>query len=123
MKERDRQRIAQSLQQLDAWRASGMALKAYCESNGHSFTQWRAWLGVEHGWRAALGESVTTPGFVQAVVGGANQLGAGAGLCPSTPGQTLRITLQREAGTLQATVHAPLAALGRCAALLREVLA
>ena len=61
----DRQRIEHCLEQLDAWRQSGMALKKYTEHHGHSYPQWRAWLGVEAHWRQTL-SGVVPSTFVQA---------------------------------------------------------
>lgn len=115
MKERDRARVQSNIEQLDAWRASGMKLKAYCEANGHSFDRWRAWLGVESGWRQALGKpEVQTPGFVQVVAGARADAGKAG---------SVRITVGREGGVLHATLEVPEGALDSCAALLREVLA
>ena len=115
MKERDWPRVQSNLRQLDAWRASGLKMRAYCEANGHSFEQWRAWRGVEQVWRAALGElTVGTPGFAQVVVGDQPA---------ETKAVSVRITVRREGGELQATLEVPHGALGGCAALLREVLA
>ncbi len=115
MKERDRPRIESNLRQLDAWRASGLRMRAYCDAHGHSFEQWRAWRGVEQVWRAALGElPLSAPGFAQVVVG------AKADAAAVVP---VRITVRREGGAMQATLEVPQGALGACAALLREVLA
>lgn len=115
MKERDRPRVESNLRQLDAWRASGLKLRAYCDANGHSFEQWRAWRGVEQVWRAALGElTVSTPGFAQAMVGDKPN---------AAKAVSVRITMRREGGAMQATLEVPQSALGSCAALLREVLA
>ena len=115
MKERDRARIEGNLRQLDDWRASGLKLRAYCDAHGHSFEQWRAWRGVEQVWRESLGQlPPDVPGFARAVVGGkpdAVEVGS------------VRITVRREAGAMQATLDVPAGALGACAALLREVLA
>ena len=115
MKERDRLRVEGNLRQLDGWRASGMKMREYCQANGHSFEQWRAWRGVEQAWRTALGEvAPTTPGFAQVVVGDKPDAGAAA---------FVRITVRRDAGVMQATLQVPANALGNCAQLLREVLA
>ena len=115
MKERDRQRITECLRHIDAWRASAMALKPYCEAHGHDFVKWRAWLGVEGGWRKALAQPAATPGFVQAVRAGTPAAAMGA--------VTMRITVQRGAGALHATIDVAPECLRSCAALLREVLA
>ena len=118
MKERDRQRITECLQHIDEWRASAMALKPYCEAHGHNFVKWRAWLGVEGGWRKALAPPSVPPGFVQAVR-------AGTPAAPAAPvgAVMMRITVQRGVGALHATIDGPHDALRSCAALLREVLA
>lgn len=115
MKERDRQRITECLQHIDAWRASAMALKPYCEAHGHDFVKWRAWVGVEGGWRKALAQPAATLGFVQAVRAGTPAAAMGGGM--------MRVTLQRAGTALHATIDVPLGALSSCAALLREVLA
>ena len=92
-----------------------MKLTAYCKANDHSFELWRAWRGVERGWRAALGKPVVkTTVFVKAVAQGALRAGGAA---------SIRITVQRDGVALRAIVEVPEGALRRCAALLREVLA
>jgi hypothetical protein len=60
MKEGDRPRIESNLQQLDAWRAIGMGLPAYCQANGHRCEQWRAWRGLL-GWRLLCGPALPDP--------------------------------------------------------------
>lgn len=115
MKERDRARIEGNLRQLDDWRASGLKLRAYCDAHGHSAEQWRAWRGVEQVWRASLGQLPSAvPGFAQVVVQGKPD---GASV------RSLRFTVRREAGAMQATLEVHPNALDACAMLLREVLA
>ena len=67
MKEAKRQRITQCLEQLDAWRASGLTMPEYVQSMGQSLWQWRAWLSTEPRWRSMLLRESTaaTAGFVQ----------------------------------------------------------
>lgn len=121
-KPQDRQRIERCLEQIDAWRASGVALKQYTEHHGHSYAQWRAWLGFEVHWRQTLAGGAPT-GFVQAHPA----QGAAATALPSpapTPG--LRIALQGQSGAIVARVDWPLERAGSSsasAAWLREVLA
>jgi len=115
MKERDRVRIESNLRQLDDWRASGLKMRPYCDAHGQSLEKWRAWRGVEQVWRASLGQlPADVPGFAQVVV----QAKADAAEVG-----TVRITVCREAGAMQATLEVPSGAQGACAALLREVLA
>ena len=71
MKDTDRQRIERALEEFDAWRASGMALKAYVQLRGEELSHWRARLSWERRWRQMLNGTYTkdTAGrcaFVQA---------------------------------------------------------
>lgn len=112
----DRQRIERCLEQLDAWRQSGMALKKYTEHHGHSHPQCRAWLGVEAHWRQTLSGAAHTT-FVQARADKATS--------PTAPA-SLRIALQSQSGPLAASIDWPLERPGSASALaawLREVLA
>lgn len=128
MKEADRPRIERCLQDIDAWRASGMKLKAYAQSRGEELTQWRARLSWEQRWRQALAGA---PGvaFVRAVpVKHAKAAKARcAATTPSGDKQTqdacVRIVLSREGSALRASVDWPLDALGASGAWLRGVLA
>ena len=54
MKDTDRQRIERCLVEFDAWRASGMALKAYVQLRGEELAHWRARLSWECRWRQML---------------------------------------------------------------------
>ena len=67
MKEEKRQRITQCLEQLDAWRVSGLTMREYVQSIGQSLRQWRTWLSTESRWRSMLLRKSTaaTAGFVQ----------------------------------------------------------
>ena len=122
-KPQDRQRIERCLEQLDAWRASGMPLKPYTEQHGHRYAQWRAWLGFEAHWRQTLAGATPTR-FVQARP--ARQDAASAPWSSSTPTPGLRIALQSHSGALVARIDWPLERAGvpsASAAWLREVLA
>lgn len=113
----DRQRIERCLEQLDDWRKSGVALKAYAEQHGHSYTQWRAWLGAEAHWHQMLDGTANATTFVQA---------RAAQSRPPTEVAGLRITLQSQTRPLAASIDWPLqhsGAASACAAWLREVLA
>ena len=121
-KPQDRQRIERCLEQLDTWRASGVPLKPYTEQHGHSYTQWRAWLGFEAHWRQTLAGGATTR-FVQARPA---QGVAATPLPSSSPVAGLRIALQSLSGTLVARIDWPLERAGAASASavwLREVLA
>ena len=116
MKPQDRQRIERCLEQIDAWRASGVPLRQYTEHHGQHYAQWRAWLGFEGHWRQTLGGAAPAT-FVQARP-------AQGGTTPSTPG--LRIALKSQSGALVASIDWPPERAGSSsasAAWLREVLA
>jgi hypothetical protein len=49
------ERIAQCLQILDTWRASGIGVRAFAHTHQHSYDQMRAWLRHEPRWRQSLG--------------------------------------------------------------------
>jgi hypothetical protein len=133
------QRIAQRLEHVRAWRASGETLAAYAQRSGQSVSQLRAWLGWETRWRAqlqardvlALGGSQA---FVQVVPPRAK---AGTKAIPNghipahIPAHTathavaggLTVTLTRVGSALSASAHWPSGATLASAAWLREVLA
>ncbi|MEY4345877.1 MAG: hypothetical protein RL032_1709 [Pseudomonadota bacterium] len=118
----DRQRIEQCLEQLDAWRQSGMALKKYTEHHGHSYARWRAWLGFEAYWRQTLTGAASTR-FVRARP--AQDVAATPWPSPA-PAPGLRIALQSHSGALVARIDWPLECAGAAsasAAWLRQVLA
>ena len=121
-KPQDRQRMERCLEQLDAWRASSVPLKQYTEQHGHSYAQWRAWLGFEAHWRQTLAGGAPSR-FVQAR---AAQDVAATPLPTSTPAPGLRIAVQSQSGTLIARIDWPLERAGApsaSAAWLRQVLA
>ena len=118
----NRQRIERCLEQLDAWRESGVPLKPYTEQHGHSYTQWRAWLGFEAHWRQTLTLGAPTR-FVQARPA---QDVAATPWPSSSPAPGLRIALQSQGATLVAHIDRPLERAGApsaSAAWLRQVLA
>jgi acetoin utilization deacetylase AcuC-like enzyme len=49
------ERIAQCLQVLDTWRASGLGVRAFAQTHQHNYDQMRAWLRHEPRWRQSLG--------------------------------------------------------------------
>jgi hypothetical protein len=129
------QRIAQRLEHVRAWRASGETLAAYALYSGQTVSQLRAWLGWETRWRAQL--EAQTPaaageaeGFVQVVPPRA-KAGAKAGVkAIPTPHATthavaggLTVTLTRVGSAISASAHWPSGATLASAAWLREVLA
>ena len=120
MKPEDRQRIERCLEQIDAWRQSGVPLKQYTEHHGQRYPQWRAWLGFEAHWRQTLGDAVPAT-FVQA------RPAKGVATTPEpAPTPSLRIALQSQSGALVASIDWPLDRAGSSsasAAWLREVLA
>lgn len=128
MKEADRTRIERCLQDIDAWRASGMKLKAYAQSRGEELTHWRARLSWERRWRQAL-TAVPGAAFVRAVpVKHAKATKARRAALPAmgdepTKDVCVRIVLSREGSALRASLDWPLDALEASGAWLREVLA
>jgi hypothetical protein len=129
------QRIAQRLEHVRAWRASGETLAAYAQRSGQSVSQLRAWLGWETRWRAQLeARDVLAVGgsqaFVQVV---APRAKAGTKAIPNAhiPAHTathavaggLTVTLTRVGSAISASAHWPTGATLASAAWLREVLA
>lgn len=134
MKDTDRQRIERALEEFDAWRASGVALKAYVQLRGEELSHWRARLSWERRWRQMLNgtytkDTQTRCAFVQATP---NQTRTTAKPHPLSPPQSalppaqqatnLRIVLTAKGGALQASVEWPLNAASASSAWLREVL-
>jgi len=133
MREADRQRIEQRLQEIEHWRASGMELCDYARQNGETVMQWRGKLSWEQRWRQLLqghtlpklqrSNKATEHAFVKAQPEAANIA------CTQTNSRThLRITLSgRSTHTdtpgLQAQVDWPLEQLHISSQWLREVLA
>ena len=118
----NRQRIERCLEQLDAWRQSGVPLKPYTEHHGHSYAQWRAWLGFEAHWRQTLAGGASTR-FVQARPA---QEMTGTPAPSASPAPGLRIALQTPSGAIVASIDWPPERAGSpsaSAAWLREVLA
>jgi hypothetical protein len=116
MKETDRQRIGRCLQWIDAWRASGMKLKDWCQLQGEELAMWRARLRWERRWRDGLGQ-LSSAQFVQAL--------PQPKVAAAAPAQLASVRIEIGAGAtgLRASVELPLSALPSCAAWLREVLA
>jgi hypothetical protein len=54
MEHKDRQRIESCLAQIDAWRGSGLSLKAYSAQAGQGFARLRAWASFEADWREQI---------------------------------------------------------------------
>ena len=116
MKEADRQRIGRCLQWIDAWRASGMKLKDWCQLRGEELPLWRARLRWEQRWRHGEGQGRGAQ-FVQALP--QPKVVAAAPALPAS----MRIEIGAGTTGLRASVELPLSALPSCAAWLREVLA
>jgi hypothetical protein len=121
------QRIAQRLEHVRAWRASGDTLAAYAQRSGQSASQLRAWLGWEARWRAQLEAQTRTPaggpeGFVQITPPRAVTRPP-ATAHPHAPLGGLTVTLTRVGSAISASAHWPTGATLASAAWLREVLA
>lgn len=128
MKEADRARITRALEDIDAWRASGMKLKAYAQSRAEELNHWRARLSWERRWRQAL-TAVPGAAFVRAVPtkhakAGGTKPSASAPMNPlKGQGACVRIVVSREGSALRACIDWPLDAVETSSAWLREVLA
>ena len=116
MKEADRQRVQRCLEWMDAWRASGIKLKDWCQLQGEELAVWRARLRWEQRWRHGVGQ-LPRAAFVQALP----QPKVAA--APATALASVRIEIGPGGAGLRASVDLPLSALPDCAAWLREVLA
>jgi hypothetical protein len=133
MKESSRQRITRCLEQLDAWRVSGLPIEAYAQSLGQSVAQWRAWVSWESRWRRMLNtQSVGVPdsklGFVKvSPTGYARKVKATQqpGLAPAAKfvDNNVVLVLTRLGSGVSVRVHWPLHAMAGSGVWLREVLA
>lgn len=126
MKDTDRQRIERALGEFDAWRASGMALKAYVQLRGEELSHWRARLSWERRWRQMLNGTYTKDtqarcAFVQAIPSQASTTAKNQPQ-PAQQQANLRIVINAKDGALQASVEWPLNAIATSSAWLREVL-
>lgn len=130
MKDTDRLRIERCLEEFAAWRASGMALKAYVQLRGEDLSHWRARLSWERRWRQMLNGTYTKDtsercAFVQATPSQARTTAkAQPQPAPHSAQQqtNLRIVISAKSGALQASVEWPLGAAATSSAWLREVL-
>jgi hypothetical protein len=130
MKEANRQRITRCLEQVAAWRASGMSIEGYAESIGQSPALWRGWVTWETRWRqmlAADGGSAQTA-FVQVrgpKRGQRQNLSGTAEYTHAAPTDAAHIALilSHPGKPLGVRVQWPLHAAAQSAAWLREVLA
>lgn len=130
MKETDRLRIERALEEFAAWRASGMALKAYVQLRGEELSHWRARLSWERRWRQMLDGTYTKATsercvFVQATPNQTRITAKNQALSPIHPAQqqtNLRIVINAKGGALQASVEWPLGGAAASSAWLREVL-
>lgn len=127
MKEADRTRIERCLQNIDAWRASGMKLKTYAQSRNEELSHWRARLSWERRWRQAL-TAVPGTAFVRAVPvkhakASKTQRTASTPIDHAKGKDTrVRIVLSREGSILRACIEWPLSTMQASGAWLREVL-
>jgi hypothetical protein len=125
------QRIAQRLEHVRAWRASGETLAAYAQHGGQTVSQLRAWLGWEARWRAQLEAQTPAPageseGFVQVVPPRAKAIPNAhlpAHATTHAVAGGLTVTLTRVGSAISASAHWPSGATLASAAWLREVLA
>ena len=116
----DRERIERCLEQVAAYRASGLKGKAWAQANGVSLRALSSWCAHAQRWQARLdGVSVPAPelpkggGFVAARVSAAT-----AAITTSVTA-TVRVDLQ--AGSTRVELHWPVANARELAAWLREV--
>jgi hypothetical protein len=124
MKTSDRQRIAERLQEIEAWRSSGMSVKAYAQTLGQSLGVWRARLSWEKRWRCMLeanGSTTAPVAFVKATRAKRPTTQAAAITPPIAA--PITVTLHTPHSAVCANVTWPAHSERACAAWLREVLA
>ena len=127
MTESRRQHIEKQLQEIQAWRASGLPLVKYAEQQGQSLRAWRGKLSWEVRWRKQLqgiplnyrNHNKVKHAFVKAMA---------PALPRSTPNLSavphIRVTLQsKTGGALLAHIDWPSDQTQQCGLWLREVLA
>jgi hypothetical protein len=88
------ERIAQCLQVLDTWRASGLGVRAFAQTHQYSYDQMRAWLRHEPRWRQSLGSHKRAEHF------------APVHIQPSAA-QPIRIECTSQDGKRSASIHFP----------------
>jgi len=110
----DRQRMQRCLEQVAAYRASGLKAKAWAEANGVPLGTLGSWCAHARRWQRRLegGDAAPAPtagpnGFVAARV------------APSTVSASVRLELSTGSSRLE--LHWPLAHMREFAALLREL--
>lgn len=110
----ERQQMERCLEQVAAYRASGLKAKAWAEANGVSIRSLASWCAHARRWQAGLDGAGAAPasaskpgGFVAARV------------APSVASTSVR--LEFDAGGVRLELHWPLAHTRELAALLREV--
>ena len=128
MKESERLRIEQNLQQIEHWRSSGQTLRSFAHQHGQTLEHWRGKLSWERRWRNLLEgktaaglepDSVKASAFVKATPAQGSPV-----VRDNSPHAHLRITLVGVAGArLKAHIDWPVTELQRSSQWLREVLA
>lgn len=110
----DRQRMQRCLEQVAAYRASGLKAKAWAEANGEPLGTLGSWCAHARRWQrrlegddAASSPTTRPSGFVAARV------------APSTVSASVRLELSTGSSRLE--LHWPLAHMREFAALLREL--
>ena len=130
MKESQRLRIEQNLEQIEQWRASGQTLQNFAQLHGQTAEHWRGKLSWEQRWRKLLEsktstaaalepDSVKASTFVKASPALDNAI-----VTQHYPYAHLRITLVGAVGAgLKAHIDWPVTELSASSQWLREVLA
>jgi hypothetical protein len=109
----ERQQMERCLEQVAAYRASGLKAKAWAEANGIAMRALASWCAQARRWRARLDGVSTKP---SAALGSSGFVAAR--VAPSGALASVRVELN--AGSARLDLHWPLAHTRELAALLRE---
>ena len=113
----DRQQLDRCMEQVRAYRASGMKAKAWAQANGVALGTLGSWCAHYARWQARLEGGDTGPGAAPTVARAAGFVAAR--VAPPGVGASVRIELK--AGPSRLDLHWPLAHTRELAALLAEL--
>jgi hypothetical protein len=116
----DRQHVQRCMEQVEAYRASGMKAKKWAETNGVALGTLGSWCAHYARWQARLGGGGCAAGSPGQEASAARPSGFVAARVAS-PGAGASVRIELSAGTARFELHWPLAHTRELAALLCEL--
>jgi hypothetical protein len=114
----DRQHVQQCMEQVAAYRASGMRAKAWAQANGVALGTLGSWCAHYERWQAKLdGRADAGTGGVPSTVRPSGFVAARV----ASPGAASSVRIELSAGAARLELHWPLAHASELATLLREL--